>query len=77
MASTSKSKGSAVGGELAAPRLKVVVRRLPANLPAAVFWKSVSPWIIREDEVVEPGTDAAGRERVIWSSFRLGKVRRR
>lgn len=29
----------------AAPRLKLVVRRLPPNLPEELFWKTVSPWI--------------------------------
>lgn len=44
-----KSKGKAnsqksKGEELAKPRLKVVVRRLPPNLPEEIFWKAVSPW---------------------------------
>jgi hypothetical protein len=29
----------------AAPRLKLVVRRLPPTLPEDVFWKSVTPWL--------------------------------
>ncbi|KAJ9109853.1 hypothetical protein QFC19_001832 [Naganishia cerealis] len=29
----------------AAPRLKLVIRRLPPTIPEDIFWKSVSPWI--------------------------------
>jgi regulator of nonsense transcripts 3 len=29
----------------AAPRLKLVIRRLPPTIPEAIFWQSVSPWI--------------------------------
>lgn len=55
-------------------RLKIVVRRLPPDLPAAVFWKSVAPWVTREDSDA-PGLD--GSERVLWSEYRPGKVRKR
>lgn len=29
----------------AAPRLKLVIRRLPPNLPEELFWKAVVPWV--------------------------------
>ncbi|MCO5584891.1 hypothetical protein L7F22_038823 [Adiantum nelumboides] len=29
-------------------KLKVVVRRLPPNLPEHIFWKAISPWILRK-----------------------------
>ena len=29
----------------AAPRLKLVIRRLPPTIPEDIFWKSISPWI--------------------------------
>jgi regulator of nonsense transcripts 3 len=29
----------------AAPRLKLVIRRLPPNLPEELFWKAVAPWV--------------------------------
>jgi regulator of nonsense transcripts 3 len=52
------------GGAPPAPRLlKVVVRRLPADLPADVFWASVARW--------------APPERVAWRAFYPGKARKR
>lgn len=42
-------------------RLKVVVRRLPPNLPEELFWKSVEQW----------------REFVDWSSYLPGKLAQR
>lgn len=44
-------------------RLKVVVRRLPPNLPEEIFWQSVAEWV--SDETVS------------WKSFHAGKVKRR
>ena len=44
-------------------RLKVVVRRLPPNLPEDIFWQSVSDWV--SDETVS------------WKSFHAGKVKKR
>lgn len=67
-------------------RLKVVIRRLPPDLPEAVFWKSVSPWVVPHVAETtsavegEPG-DGAGAARgdraVVWSKYKCGKVRRR
>ncbi|KIO20158.1 hypothetical protein M407DRAFT_30192 [Tulasnella calospora MUT 4182] len=42
-------------------RLKVVVRRLPPNLPEGVFWESVTPWV-----------DA---QTTSWKQFWPGKLR--
>jgi len=44
-------------------RLKVVVRRLPPNLPEDIFWQSVSEWV--SDETAS------------WKSFHVGKVKKR
>lgn len=55
-------------------RLKLVVRRLPPDLPPAVFWKTVSPWITRED-AEDDGQE--GAEKAVWSHYKQGKVRRR
>lgn len=63
-------------------RLKIVVRRLPPDLPEHVFWKSVSPWITRETAVqdtAEAGssTDLPSQaEAVSWSKFKPGKIRK-
>jgi len=44
-------------------RLKIVIRRLPPNLPEEIFWQSVSEWV--SDETVS------------WKSFHAGKVKKR
>lgn len=44
-------------------RLKVVVRRLPANLPEDVFWGSVQQWVTDETST--------------WRVFYPGKLRTR
>ena len=44
-------------------RLKIVVRRLPANLPEEVFWQSVQQWV----------TDNT----VSWKAFYGGKLKKR
>lgn len=44
-------------------RLKIIVRRLPPNIPEEIFWQSVSEWV--SDETVS------------WRSFHAGKVRKR
>ncbi|CEQ39848.1 SPOSA6832_01400, partial [Sporobolomyces salmonicolor] len=70
MAPTRSTKGGQP-----AQRLKIVVRRLPPDLPEAVFWRSVSPWVTRETgDAVQQG--AAGAETVAWSEFKPGKVRK-
>lgn len=56
------------------PRLKIVVRRLPADLPPAVFWRTVAPWVTRESD---EGEGNEGAERVTWTDYRQGKLRRR
>ncbi|KAL8293092.1 hypothetical protein RQP46_000786 [Phenoliferia psychrophenolica] len=67
--SAKQSKGAAVPAQ----RTNIVVRRLPPALPAAAFWKSVQPWLTREND---PTTDEAAPERVLASHFRPGKIRR-
>ncbi|BGP22665.1 regulatorof nonsense transcripts 3 [Rhodotorula toruloides] len=54
-------------------RLKLVVRRLPPDLPPAVFWKTVSSWVTREGA---DGEGLEGAEQVVWSQYKQGKVRR-
>ena len=44
-------------------RLKIVVRRLPPNLPDEIFWQSVASWV----------TD----ETVSWKVYYRGKFRKR
>ncbi|KAI9511371.1 Smg-4/UPF3 family-domain-containing protein [Russula earlei] len=44
-------------------RLKIVVRRLPPNLPEQIFWQSVQTWVT--DDVV------------LWKEFYPGKVRKK
>ncbi|KAF9522235.1 Smg-4/UPF3 family-domain-containing protein [Crepidotus variabilis] len=44
-------------------RLKVVIRRLPPNLPEEIFWQSVQAWI--SDETTN------------WKAYYLGKLRKK
>lgn len=53
------ANGVAGGGGQPA-KLKLVVRRLPPNLPEAVLWKTVEPWV----------SDATAG----WRAFRPGKL---
>jgi regulator of nonsense transcripts 3 len=46
-----------------AERLKVIVRRLPADLPEEIFWRSVERWV--SDDAVS------------WKMFYPGKARKR
>lgn len=68
-------------------KLKTVVRRLPPNVPEAVFWKAVSPWVIRPRSTLKQensssiyGDDEAGAEdgkeaNVDYSYFVQGKLK--
>ncbi|EJU05580.1 hypothetical protein DACRYDRAFT_104067 [Dacryopinax primogenitus] len=59
---SSKSSKKKRGQEtVSATRLKVIVRRLPPNLPEAVFWKSVEPWV--------------NEENTTWRIFYSGKIK--
>ncbi len=49
--------------QLPSERVKIVVRRLPPNLPEDIFWQSVSNWV----------TDEA----VTWKAFFPGKPKKR
>lgn len=62
--SEKEEDAAAAGSTVSQPRLKVVVRRLPPNLPEHVFWETVSPWVSRD-----------GPEAVTWSYYRPGKLR--
>ena len=46
-----------------AERLKIVVRRLPANLPQDIFWQSVASWV--------------NDETTTWRSYCPGKMRKK
>lgn len=48
---------------MTATKYKVVVRRLPPNLPEPIFWTSVEPWVTAES--------------VTWKSFHAGKPKSR
>ena len=45
--------------DLVKVKLKVVVRRLPPNLPEDIFWKAVSPWATRPEKAGH-NQDSAG-----------------
>ncbi|GAA5875017.1 hypothetical protein JCM3774_000474 [Rhodotorula dairenensis] len=66
------NKPGSKGGP-AAQRLKVVVRKLPPDLPARVFWTTTAQWITREDQDAD---GLPGAERVAWTQYRPGKVRK-
>ncbi|KAG9126299.1 hypothetical protein FRC07_004037 [Ceratobasidium sp. 392] len=59
--SKSKPSRSKQSSGTSAPKLKVVIRRLPSNLPEAIFWQSVDRWV----------TD----ETVSWKLYIKGKLR--
>ncbi|GAA5822742.1 hypothetical protein JCM11251_004362 [Rhodosporidiobolus azoricus] len=61
-----------------AARLKLVVRRLPPDLPEAVFWRSVAPWVAREEtgEAQQGPAPHEGAETVSWAVYKSGKVRK-
>lgn len=59
-----KPKSGGGGGHKAQiERLKVVVRRLPPNLPEDVFWQSVQQWVTEET--------------VTWRTYYKGKFKTR
>ncbi|KAJ7069557.1 Smg-4/UPF3 family-domain-containing protein [Mycena amicta] len=58
-----QSQAAATAVPAPTERLKIVVRRLPPNLPEDVFWQSVQQWV----------TD----ESVSWKIFYPGKLRKR
>nr|GAT49282.1 predicted protein [Mycena chlorophos] len=58
-----QSQAAATAVPTPTERLKIVVRRLPPNLPEEIFWQSVQPWV----------TD----ETVSWKVFYPGKLRKR
>jgi hypothetical protein len=58
-------------------RLKAVVRRLPPDLPPAVFWKTVEPWIHRENTADKQDTTESKENTVAWSDYKQGVVRKR
>lgn len=66
-------------------RLKVVVRRLPADLPEAIFWKSVKPWIVPSSPITTTVATEGSEvvevveidKMVAWSKYRAGKIRRK
>lgn len=57
------SKEKKAQGKPQNERLKIVVRRLPPNLPEDIFWQTVSEWV--------------SEETVSWKSFHAGKVKKR
>lgn len=52
----------------AAPRLKLVIRRLPPTLPEEIFWNSVTPWLGNVNGSVE------GESKVSWKRYVKGKA---
>jgi len=56
-------------------RLKVSVRRLPADLPEEVFWRTAAPWVSREGQPESERQE--GAETAVWAVYKPGKVRKR
>jgi regulator of nonsense transcripts 3 len=61
--SKKREKKNSQASGASSERLKVVVRRLPPDLPEEIFWKSVEPWV--------------SQEKVSWKAFYPGKARKR
>ncbi|GAA5932651.1 RNA-binding protein [Sporobolomyces koalae] len=66
----SKSKQPQAG-----QRLKVIVRRLPPDLPPTVFWRTVEPWVHRNPNSDLESTDDKESD-VLSTVFKQGKVRK-
>lgn len=63
-------------------RLKVSVRRLPADLPEEVFWRTAAPWVSKGEEGAEgegqgEGEAKEGAEKAVWAEYKQGIVRKR
>jgi hypothetical protein len=63
-------------------RLKVSVRRLPADLPEEVFWRTAAPWVSKGEEQAEgegkgEGEGKEGAEKAVWAEYKQGIVRKR
>lgn len=62
------SSAKTAASSTAAPRLKLVIRRLPPTLPEEIFYNSVSPWL----------GDVAGKpeneNKVSWKRYVKGKA---
>ncbi|KAL1672203.1 Smg-4/UPF3 family-domain-containing protein [Schizophyllum commune] len=58
-----KERAKAAQAAAEKQKLKIVVRRLPPNLPEAIFWESVQPWV--------------SEETVSWRTYWPGKMRSR
>lgn len=76
---TTKSKSSDAGGEdpVGKVRLKTVIRRLPPNVPEAVFWKSVSPWVTRPSAMMTELSDTTddSKANIDYGYFVQGKLK--
>ncbi|KAL1660096.1 Smg-4/UPF3 family-domain-containing protein [Schizophyllum commune] len=58
-----KERAKAAQAAAEKQKLKIVVRRLPPNLPEAIFWESVQAWV--------------SEETVSWRTYWPGKIRSR
>ena len=59
-------------------KLKVVVRRLPPNVPEAVFWKAASAWVTRPGSLEDGSGDGGandGRTNIDYAYFVQGKLK--
>lgn len=76
---TVKSKSSDAGGEdpVGKIRLKTVIRRLPPNVPEAVFWKAVSPWVIRPSSMISEASENIddSKANIDYGYFVQGKLK--
>lgn len=76
-----ESKSSDAGAEdpVGKIRLKTVIRRLPPNVPEAIFWKAVSPWVVRPSSMLGDSTNTGSiddsRANVDYGYFVPGKLK--
>lgn len=71
--------GGAAEDPIGKVKLKVVVRKLPPNLPEGIFWKAVSPWISRPKALIKEHIEEAAiddaKANVEFAYFVPGKLK--
>ena len=65
---TPSTAKTAMTSSTAAPRLKLVIRRLPPTLPEEIFWNSVTPWLGNVTG------NAEGESKINWKRYVKGKA---
>ena len=79
---TRDGSGGAAEDPVGKAKLKVVVRRLPPNVPEAILWKAVSPWVVlkkgstgKGEEGKIPTPDDPREANVDYAYFVQGKLK--